>query len=111
MTLMLALPEEASLTRTGMMRNFQPTPVTPTELLPLAAAQPATCVPWPLMSVKTPPSASGTPLAALKPGTRLPRSWCVTMPVSATATIMVADPVPRSHADALCIMTWCHWSA
>ena len=65
MTLMLAPPDDASLTRTGITRKFQPTPTTPTELLPLAAAQPATCVPWPLMSVMTPPSASGTPLTAL----------------------------------------------
>ena len=65
MTLMLALPVDASLTRTGITRRFHPMPTTPTELLPLAAAQPATCVPWPLMSVMTPPLASVTPLAAL----------------------------------------------
>jgi len=102
----------ASLTRIGMMRKFQPRPLTPTPLLPAAAAQPATCVPWPWMSVRSPPSTSAMSLALLKPGTRLARSSWGTMPVSVTAMMISLAPSARtmSHASGDFIIVWCHCS-
>ncbi|MEY3021015.1 MAG: hypothetical protein RIS86_211 [Planctomycetota bacterium] len=81
-------------------------PATPTPLFAAAAAHPATCVPWPWMSVRSPPSASARSLALLKPGTRFPRSSWATMPVSVTATTTSSSPSARwrSHASADCIV-------
>jgi hypothetical protein len=112
MSLRLATPSERSETRTGITRKFQPTPATPTPLLPRAAIEPATSVPCPLdRSLVTPPSTCARFVVALKPGTSGFRSgWLGITPVSHEATMISLPPVSKSHAPTEFIFCarWCH---
>src|SRR5262245_12085554 len=80
---------------TGMMRQFQATPDTPTPLLDAAAAVPATEVPCPRTSLTLELFAT-----TLRPGTRFgARSGCeVSTPLSRMAMMMLLLPCVMSHA-------------
>jgi hypothetical protein len=88
-----------------MIFMFQPMPATPTPLLPMAAPHPETCVPWPPVSLTSPPSTSARSVTALKPGTRAAArsGWVMSMPVSVKAQMTDAEPVVMSQALADCI--------
>ncbi len=65
MWLIRALSLGSFATRIGMIDRFQPTPLTPVALSPIAAAEPATCVPWSVRPSTRPPIDCGRPSTAL----------------------------------------------
>src|SRR2546428_6517875 len=98
----------APSTFTGMSEQPQQYEATPIALLLAAPATPAAQVPWPLSSVGL-----LVPLTMLYPATSLPcRSGCVrSTPVSRTAMMTLEEPVVRSHAAFVRVLTSDHWFA
>ena len=95
----LAEPCE-SRTLTGMILPRQAPPDTPCPLLVMAAAMPATIVPWPKSS-----SGVGSLLTKSHPGTSRPArsGWLSCTPESMMARIIESLPVVVSQAAGRCI--------